>query len=482
MTIKRRLFWSNILMIIVPVLSAIFVGIVCMVFIWLSLVNGAGLNLTEQENFERAGIVINEAVEHSLAHGSDLSSIRPLLENNGLTLKIWSKGEAVFEYGAGEDTDIKLMKAADLLDGETTITMNGRRLYMHREQIHDTEYTLYLFGGSPNRKAAFDVKTAFALSVLLVVLAVALSIFLTNRFLVRFVFKNIERPLDILTSGVHEIRDGNLNYRIQYAGKDEFSPVCSDFNEMAARLKQSVELAQRQEQSRRELIAGISHDIRSPLASIQAYVEGLLDGVAKTPEKQQKYLQTIKAKAENLAHIVSQLFLFSKMELGEYPEDPRLLRLDKVIIKTVSSCQEDYEKKGLSVSVELVPAKVYVDLLQVRRVITNILENSVKYKVKETGRVWIRLEELPHSYRLTFLDDGPGVPKEALPHLFDVFYRSDPSRQHPDKGSGLGLAIVANAVQRMGGTVQAFCGTAQGLEIRINLPKGEKEDDKDIDY
>lgn len=87
---------------------------------------------------------------------------------------------------------------------------------------------------------------------------------------------------------------------------------------------------------------------------------------------------------------------------------------------------------------------------------------------------WIRLEQTECGLRLTFLDDGPGVPEESLPHLFEVFYRSDPSRQHPDKDSGLGLAIVANAIRRMGGTAQAFCGTPHGLGIRIDLPiKGE---------
>lgn len=299
-----------------------------------------------------------------------------------------------------------------------------------------------------------------------------MSILITNRFLTKFVFKKIEKPLDILSGGVHEIRDGNLDYRIKYTGDDEFAHVCSDFNEMAVRLKQSVELTQKQEKSRKELIAGISHDIRSPLTSIQAYVEGLLDGVAKTPAVQRRYLETIKAKAENLAHIVSQLFLFSQMELGEYPENPSLIRLDKVISEIVSS--EDYKKSGLDISMELIPAEIYADPIQIRRIITNILENSLKYKNKEKGMAWIRLEQTECGLRLTFLDDGPGVPEESLPHLFEVFYRSDPSRQHPDKGSGLGLAIVANAIRRMGGTAQAFCGTPHGLGIRIDLPiKGE---------
>lgn len=252
-----------------------------------------------------------------------------------------------------------MIQATDLLDGQISIALNGRRLYTCHEQINGVEYTIYLLGGNYTERSAFDLKTAFVMSAIFIVFAVFLSILITNRFLTKFVFKKIEKPLDILSGGVHEIRDGNLDYRIKYTGDDEFAHVCSDFNEMAVRLKQSVELTQKQEKSRKELIAGISHDIRSPLTSIQAYVEGLLDGVAKTPAVQRRYLETIKAKAENLAHIVSQLFLFSQMELGEYPENPSLIRLDKVISEIVSS--EDYKKSGLDISMELIPAEIYAD-------------------------------------------------------------------------------------------------------------------------
>ena len=169
----------------------------------------------------------------------------------------------------------------------------------------------------------------------------------------------IEEPLDILTDGVRQIRDGNLDYRIDYVREDEFRPVCDDFNEMALRLKESVERVQKQERSRKELIAGISHDIRSPLTSIQAYVEGLIDGIARTPEKKQEYLHTIKNKAEDLEHIVSQLFLFSKMELGEYPERMCLMNLDETVTETVEGIREEYREKGLDIHMDLIPARIW---------------------------------------------------------------------------------------------------------------------------
>lgn len=113
-----------------------------------------------------------------------------------------------------------------------------------------------------------EIKVALMLSVIVIAFTIFLLILLTNRFLTRFVFKRIEGALDILAGGGHEIRDGNLEYRIEYKKKDEFLAVCEDFHEMAMRLKMSVDGMQRQEQRRKELIAGISHNLRSPLTSI----------------------------------------------------------------------------------------------------------------------------------------------------------------------------------------------------------------------
>jgi signal transduction histidine kinase len=289
------------------------------------------------------------------------------------------------------------------------------------------------------------------------------------------VFQKIERPLDILAGGVRQISEGNLEYRIEYGSQDEFTPVCADFNEMAVRLKASVELLQQHEQSRKELLVGVSHDLRSPLTSIRAYVEGLLDGVAKTPEAQKGYLETIKSKAQDIDRMLAKIFLFSKMELGEYPDNPELLRLDDEVRQLIRAVGAEYEEKGLILSADvLVPATVSADPDQLQRVLINIMENSQKYRTKATGILNISLLEENGGYRLSLRDDGPGVSEIALPHLFEVFYRSDPSRQNPNRGSGLGLAIAANAVHRMNGTIEAKAGENGGLEIVIWLPKAEE--------
>ncbi len=307
-----------------------------------------------------------------------------------------------------------------------------------------------------------------ALSALLVLAAIVCSILLTNRFLTRFVFRRIEAPLTLLAAGVRRIGEGDLDYRISYGQPDEFAPVCTAFNEMAERLKASVERTRRDEESRKELLAGISHDLRSPLTSIQAYVEGLLDGVARTDEAKERYLRTIHAKAADIDRLVSQLFLYAKLDLEGFPVVCGPLRLDRFTAELVEELSTDYRERGLELVTEDFPVvTVSADPAQLRRVITNLLDNSAKYKVKAVGRVSISLDA---GGRLTLSDDGPGVPEEALPRLFDVFYRSDPARKNPAGGSGLGLSIAARAVQRMGGTIRAFHAPTGGLAIEITLP------------
>ena len=162
-------------------------------------------------------------------------------------------------------------------------------------------------------------------------------------------------------------------------------PVCRAFNEMARRLQESISRTCRDEASRRELLAGISHDLRSPLTSIRAYVEGLLDGVARTPARQRKYLETIRSKTEDIDRLVSQLFLFSELELDDYPQLIQRVELSQWISRLIGEVQSDYLRQGLAIRMQLTPAAVEADPEQLRRVLLNLLDNSAKYKDKPDG-------------------------------------------------------------------------------------------------
>jgi signal transduction histidine kinase len=185
-----------------------------------------------------------------------------------------------------------------------------------------------------------------------------------------------------------------------------------------------------------------------------------------------KYIRMIKTKAEDIDRMVAKIFLFSKMDLGDYPYDPEALEVNQEILSLVKATAEEYREKGLDVTITALARDVliFADPVQLNSIFSNILENSWKYKTEEHVHVSIHTEVMGSEVFIYLADDGPGVPGNALDKLFDVFYRSDPSRNNPNKGSGLGLAITAKAVSRMGGSIHAEPSPAGGLCIIIKLP------------
>jgi len=315
-------------------------------------------------------------------------------------------------------------------------------------------------------------------------------VYLTNRALTRFVFRGIITPIETLVSGVHEIRDGNLEYRIDYENNDEFSAVCAAFNEMARRLSDMVNQKQKDENSRRELIAGISHDLRSPLTVIKAYLEGIETGVASTPEAKQHYFDMIKNKTSDLEYIIKQLFLFSKLDIGDFPFHLEQIDIGRELNYFVNCHAIEYQEKGLAISLiktfendeniknDENTENLYadIDVVQFRNVIYNILENSLKYKEHETAEVKIACNKDSGGYlKIILTDNGPGIPEEYLEKLFDVFYRNDASRNNPSQGSGLGLAISKKIIERLGGQIKAGNAPGGGLIIEITLPASKLE-------
>ena len=295
-----------------------------------------------------------------------------------------------------------------------------------------------------------------------------LTVVLTNRFLVRFMLRRVEEPVGRLTAAAARISEGDLGTRIAYERQDEFLPVCEAFDRMGERLRVSGERAAAEEQSRRELFAGISHDLRSPLTSVRAYTEALLDGVAQTPEDARRYLTKIRTHEAEIERLVEALFLYTKMQLRDYPVHTTAVHLAPELARIT----EDNPMDHLTVDLGGVgDVFVAADPFLLERVTVNLLDNSRKYRRGDTATVTVTAERGGEGVRLTFRDDGIGVPPETLPRLFDPFYRTDPARAYPAGGSGLGLAIVREAVRHMGGRVFAESPQGGGLAVHIILPE-----------
>lgn len=477
MTIKRRLALSNILMILIPTVITLFIALGTLRITWYWVEQVWHKYKSDDFSYDEASkLAIN-----TLETGISSSKLDSLLSDSKTNMIVYDPAGKQHSFGKETFAYADLMLSdLDHIGGTGYINIENEELYAITVNPDQAAYKI-IFLMQYDIKSEADyynaLTTRFIIVVAVTMISVVSAIIITNRILTRFVFDKIKHSLDLLADSVHAIRDGNLEYRIIYDRNDEFTPVCEDFNNMAESLQLSSELILKQEQNRKELLVGISHDLRSPLTSIKAYVEGLLDGVAKTPLAQKNYMQMIKTKAEDIDHMVSELFLFSKMDMGEYPYNPERLNLAQELSSYASATSEEYLSKGLVILQSVMPPKciVIADPLQLRRILSNILENSLKYKDNEQVTVTIELEEQVSLARILISDDGPGVPSEALDKLFDVFFRLDSSRNKPSKGSGLGLAICAKAVSLMNGQIYAECNEPRGLRIIIELPVTTKE-------
>lgn len=319
----------------------------------------------------------------------------------------------------------------------------------------------------------FEFKAFLCIYAGAVAAALVLTIVLTNVYLTRRLFRHISDPLDALTAGVARIRDGDLDAPIAYAEPDEFKSACDSVDEMAARLRASLEQQQSEQQKKQEMIAGISHDIKSPLTSIRAYTEALLDGVAENEETKRHYLQTIYAKESDIEAMVNRLFAFTKMDMRGYP-----IRMERLPLReALEEAAAEQDADGVTIELNGVSTlTVLADRELLRRIAENLLDNSRKYG-GEKVHVTISARERIGFAEVSFADDGAGVAEEQLPKLFDVFYRGDAARTMPGSGSGLGLAVVKKAVEEMGGSVRAENVETGGLRVIFTLPLTKEEND-----
>jgi signal transduction histidine kinase len=352
------------------------------------------------------------------------------------------------------------------------LTADGRNAVYVKKAAN---YTFALYNPDFSlRLPELDGRPGLIFTLLLLTIAVILfTVVLYNIALSRFVFRHITKTLEALKSGAGQIRDGDLAHRIHHKVNDEFFPVCQAFNEMAERLLDSVRAKQKDEESRRQLIAGISHDLRTPLTSIKAYAESLAENVADTEAKRGKYIRTIQMKADDMEKLIRQLFLFSKLDLAEFPVNRETVGINRELAIIAESIRDEFERTGLDIILQTGEPELFVslDLAQFRNALYNILDNSRKYKTAKRGWAVISSRAAEGLVLITVSDNGPGVPAEALEKIFDVFYRCDTARSSPGQGSGLGLAITTKIMRQLGGCVKAENRANGGLSIIISLPE-----------
>ena len=277
-----------------------------------------------------------------------------------------------------------------------------------------------------------------------------------SQFFTRKLVGHIMEPLDALSDGAVRIRADNLTQRIEYEGDEEFENVCSTFNDMQKHILTEREKNKKYEKVRTEMIAGISHDLRTPLTAIRGTVKGLMDGVAKTSEQRDRFLQIAYQRTIDMDALLNQLFYLSKLETGNMPVSLEVLDIVSFIhnYAEVKNSLLIKDQEELTVDTGNIIASIIVDPEQLQRVFDNIFENSRKYAEIKPLKIKIKLLERKDSVCIRFSDNGIGVPDEKIGFLFDEFYRCDESRGQKE-GNGLGLYIVKYLVERMNGKVWA---------------------------
>jgi histidine kinase len=300
-------------------------------------------------------------------------------------------------------------------------------------------------------------------------LVAALALVVTNGTLTYLVSRSIISPLKELEAASLKIRDGNLNDSIICKYEDEMGQVFSSFNEMRERLKKSLERQIAYEENRKELIASISHDLKTPLTILKGYLEGLRDGVANTEEKKLHYLDTIYQKTHLMDHLIDDLFLFSRLEMEKYPYDPVPIELSAWLANAVNDLSVDYPEICFQTSL-VEKAVISADPTEMYRVISNIVQNSHHYAGIKNVVVTIGLRTIGKQAEIIITDNGNGIPEQQLPFIFNRFYQADDSRNQNSNGAGLGLSIAAMITSQHQGTIRAESPAGKGLSVIITLP------------
>lgn len=311
----------------------------------------------------------------------------------------------------------------------------------------------------------------------IIVLIIVLLFVIAMVVLSSITSSTIVKPIKKIAKGADEIARGNLDYEINYKSTNELGQTVDSFNEMRKRLKTSIEKQTKAEEERKELIAGIAHDVRTPLTSAKGYAQGLLDGIADTPEKQRLYLTTICSSIDDTEKILDDLLAISKIQLKGYRLNKENIPIREFVEDGAVEIGTTLEAQGMDFQYSITCDEgtiVSIDPDAFSRVIRNIISNSIKYVRDDVkGKVEMYLREYDKSVILEISDNGIGVEKKSLTKIFDAMYRIDPARTKVSQGSGIGLSVCKQIVELHGGLIWASGSSSGGLSIFISLPKKE---------
>ncbi len=310
--------------------------------------------------------------------------------------------------------------------------------------------------------ATADVLTSFQKSILTAVFLAALGAIIAGLATSFLLAREILRPLDEIATSSQRIARGHYNERVAVPPSDELALVADNFNQMAESLE-------RVEQQRVALIGNVSHELRTPLAGLNGYLEGLMDGVFAPDEET---FALMDKEVRRLRRLVDDLQALSRVEAGQISLRPAVFDLIPLIERVLAQLRAQLEAQNLTIhkAFDLPTTAVYADEDRTAQVLTNLVGNAIRYTA-EGGAVFVSVKQEASMAQVSIRDTGIGIPPDALPYIFERFYRVDSSRTRWSGGSGIGLTISRHLVWAMGGEVTAVSsGVGSGSTFTFTLP------------
>lgn len=433
--------------------------------------------LTEKPYHELAGVAMEE--NSKLEDATYLSQFNKKLKNKSSYLVI-RKNHTIVYLGTEEKHAEDVLGQLPLYEDFDPTSNSGVYLGGDSPALVKQVDFLYQDGGKGSAFIVTDVSEvmpevrAFLVDIML---AMVVILAFTAALLILWIYKGVAGPLSRMQIATQNIKDGNLDYELEVETDDEIGQLCMDFEEMRLRLKANAGEKLKSDRDNKELISNISHDLKTPITAIKGYAEGIIDGVAATPEKIDKYIRTIYNKADEMNTLVNELTLYSKIDTNRIPYNFNTLSVGAYFDDCAEDLSLELEAKGVEfgyfnyVNKEV---EIIADAEQVKRVINNIVTNSLKYMDKEKALINLRVKDVGDFIQVELEDNGKGIGAKDLPNIFDRFYRTDASRNSAMGGSGIGLSIVKKVIEEHGGKIWATSREGTGTVMYFVLRKYEE--------
>ncbi len=474
MSIRKQFIFSHAAMIVTPVIFIVLIMILVNVFLF----DDTGWDFGQEGGTKQGEEIFQKLIKKAsldkekLLDKDYLNSISNQLESDSNYIIVRKGNEYIYS-----DKGIENFKLPS--DGSEKLKRWGTWFNNHRYFIK--QYDFYFRSGEKGSIFMLREGSSFAKNARIffpiAFLSLILALVLTNVTLSYFMSKRILNPIQKISVAAENIKQGNLNFTMRAEGRDELSQLINTFESMRAQLKESIRLREKYEQNRRELIANISHDLKTPITSILGYIEGIQEGIAGDPKKQKKYLDTINSKAIYMNHLIEELALLSRLDVNRESFQFENINISRFMNDYIDEIEDDLHESGIQLIINDTVSDPFIDMdrNKIIRVLENIMTNSVKYLNNRNGEISIHLTDNEKVVDIAITDNGPGIPEEYLTSIFDRFYRLDASRS--DRGSGLGLAISKKIVEAHGGTIWAKNNPSGGLTIHFTLKKKDDEND-----